>query len=124
MPSVVPTDVVTGEAGRTPVRTTAAASSPISRCPAQAPRPGARAEAAGAAAAAYATVADPPTGAHAAGRRRCSGCRCRLPSGHYPVHSRPGPANQPGGHTDLSGQRLWNDRCEEGLTVRARCSGG
>ena len=80
-PSVVTnTAVVTGEAGGRTVRTTAV-SIPISRAPPSL-RPGRATQpyAGAVSAAAYAFVARCATGAVAAGRRRCSGRRRRLPS--------------------------------------------
>ena len=65
-------------------------------------------------AAAYASVARCATGAVAAGCRRCSGRRCRLPSDPLPVHSRPGSSNQPRGHTDLSRPRARERPTSEG----------
>ena len=52
--------------------------------------------------------------AGAAGRRRCSGRRCRLPSDPLPVHSRPGSANQPRGHSDLTRPRARERPTREG----------
>ena len=105
-PSVVTnTAVVTGEADGSTVRDDSRVDTALT-CPPRASRASrATSPSRSRSAAARASVARCATGAGAAGRRRCSGRRCGLPSDHLPVHSRPGSANQPRGHTDLTRPR-------------------